>query len=81
MTVYIVIGYDIQCAPYSLGVFSSYKKAKSIVDDYFDDSDTVEIANDYDSIDKTYHITKYNKRYDIYYEAMIIETTLDTPLT
>lgn len=81
MTVYIVVCYDAECAAYSLGVFSSYRKAKSVVDDFFDDSDTIETSNDYDSIDKTYYITKYNKKYDIYYETMITETTLDTPLT
>lgn len=79
MTVYTTVCYDGGCAPYTLGVFSTYERAKSAVDDYFDDADTKQTEDTY--CDKTHYISKYHKKYDVYYEIQIVETTLDTPLT
>ena len=80
MIVYTTVCYDVEYAPYTLGVFSTYERAKSIVDDYFDDEDTKQTEDTYDELDKTHYICKYNKKYDIYYEIKIVETTIDTPL-
>ena len=80
MTVYTTVCYDVNCAPYTLGVFSTYEKAKSAVDDYFNDEDIRQTEDSYYEPDKTHYITKYDKKYDIYYEIKIVETTVDTPL-